>query len=112
MKPGTEANLCTGYEGSDQIQVQSCLPKECTSGLDMVDDLTEKALSAEVDDNLFLSRYAQAVTLNGEVINDKDVGYGAWRLTEAQFERVLRGSKYGSYTSTISSNLASNYKVV
>ena len=111
MHPGTESSLCSGYKGSDEIEVQTCLPDQCTSGLDMVNDLTEKALTANVDDKLFLNRYVQAVTLNGEVINDKDVGYGAWRLTKAQFDRVLKGSRNLAYSTTITNNLSSNYKV-
>ena len=117
MTPGTEVSLCTGYKGSDEIQVKSCSPGKCTSGLNMVDDVTEKALRAGVDDNLFLSRYARAVTLNGEIINDKDdndkemIGYGAWRLTKEQFETVLRGSKSQVHTGSISNNFSSNYEV-
>ena len=45
-----------------------------------------------LEDNLFLDRYAQSVTDNGETINANEtdeIGYGIWRLTETQFEKIL-----------------------
>ena len=50
----------------------------------------------DLKDNLFLDRYAQSVTLNGEEINSEnstDEGYGVWRLTRADFEKILNGRR-------------------
>ena len=69
----------------------------------------------DLEDNLFLDRYAQSVTENGEVINADDAvvpGYGVWRLTEDDFVGILAASgrtaaKLAAFKS-ISSNLFSN----
>ena len=56
-------------------------------------DLREKI---NLKDNLFLDRYAQSVTENGEQINTNDsstIGYGVWRLTEEDFVHILSVSK-------------------
>ena len=48
--------------------------------------------SLNLTDNLFCDRYAQSVTLNGEVINSPDAvekGYGVWRLPENNIKRIL-----------------------
>ena len=45
-----------------------------------------------LDDNLFLNRYAQAVTDNGMSINlnsSEVIGFGVWRLTEDDFLQIL-----------------------
>ena len=50
----------------------------------------------DLKDNLFLDRYAQSVTLNGEEINSENAteeGYGVWRLTRADFEKILNGRR-------------------
>ena len=74
-----------------------------------------KDLRKKIDlkDNLFLDRYAQSVTENGETINANDSvvhGYGVWRLTEDDFVRILSVSKERSSGSTksITTNLFSN----
>ena len=72
----------------------------------------------DLEDNLFLDRYAQSVTENGEVINADDAvvpGYGVWRLTEDDFAGILAASgrtatKLAASTS-ISSNLFSNIEL-
>ena len=73
---------------------------------------TDKANDHGVIDNLFLSRYPQVVTSNGEVINSENVsstGYGAWRLTRYQFEEIISASTL--VTKSISNNLISNVNV-
>ena len=52
-------------------------------------DLREKI---ELEDNLFLDRYAEAVTMNGRQINAPDAtetGYGIWRLTQRDIEKLI-----------------------
>ena len=54
----------------------------------------------DLKDNLFLDRYAQSVTLNGEEINSEnstEEGYGVWRLTRADYEKILNGNEYAPY---------------
>ena len=51
---------------------------------------------------MFLDRYAQSVTLNGEIINAHDSsveGYGVWRLTKADYGRIISGKRqrYSNY---------------
>ena len=60
---------------------------------------TGKDLRHNIDlqDNLFLDRYAQSVTLNGEKINVDGAfieGFGVWRLTRADYERILSGKRF------------------
>ena len=48
--------------------------------------------SLNLQDNLFLDRYAHSVTNNGEIINQnstEDIGYGVWRLTKSDFDQIL-----------------------
>ena len=78
----------------------------------LLKDLREKI---DLKDNLFLDRYAQSVTENGETINVNDTvvpGYGVWRLTEDDFVRILSVSKVRSFdsssTKSITTNLFSN----
>ena len=67
-----------------------------------------------MEDNLFLDRYAQSVTDNGETINANDsvvVGYGVWRLTEDDFVHILSASGDKNIkrdNSSITANLFSN----
>ena len=73
-------------------------------------------MRAKIDlkDNLFLDRYAQSVTENGETINANDtvvIGYGVWRLTEEDFVHILSASsekklKHG--VPSVSRNLFTN----
>ena len=68
----------------------------------------------DLKDNLFLDRYAQSVTENGEIINANDtnvIGYGVWRLTEEDFVHILSASsekklKHG--VSSVTRNLFTN----
>ena len=93
-----------GCEG-DASEVISCNDGQCQSGSTLVIDIA-KNLREKIDleDNLFLDRYAQSVTENGEVINTNDSavpGYGVWRLTEDDFAHIL---------SISSSNFEKNFK--
>ena len=61
----------------------------------MINTEVEKATRAGIEHNLFLNRYPQSVTLNGEAINEnasKTEGYGAWRMTRDDYELVLNSS--------------------
>ena len=63
-------------------------------------------------DNLFLDRYAQSVTLNGQEINSEnsaEEGFGVWRLTRADFEKVLNGKRMKS--SSINSDYYNNVQL-
>ena len=77
----------------EAVEVSPCNEGQCQTGLKMVTeiviDLRERL---NLEDNLFLNRYAQSVTDNGEKINANEtdeIGYGIWRLTETQFEKIL-----------------------
>ena len=110
--PGNETNVCEGYGGSDEVEVQDCSLDTCSSGYNMIRQETDKANDHGVVDNLFLNRYPQVVTLNGENIdaeNSTSNGYGAWRLTADQFEEII--SEPTLETKSISSSLISNVNV-
>ena len=114
--PGNETVVCDGYVGSDELEVQDCTLEVCITGDNMVMEETDKAVEAGIEDNLFLSRYAQAVTLNGEQINpdnSSSKGYGTWRLTSDQLNEVLPSSELSSARSVVSitNNLISNVNV-
>ena len=74
-------------------------------------DLREKI---NLKDNLFLDRYAQSVTENGEQINTNDssiIGYGVWRLTEEDFVHILsvsRDNKFKYDVPSVTTNLFAN----
>ena len=56
-------------------------------------DLRERI---NLEDNLFLDRYAQSVTENGDTINANsslETGYGVWRLIEEDFVHILSVTK-------------------
>ena len=66
----------------------------------------------DLKDNLFLDRYAQSVTLNGQEINSEnsaEEGFGVWRLTRADFEKVLNGKRMKS--SSINSDYYNNVQL-
>lgn len=66
----------------------------------------------DLKDNLFLDRYAQSVTLNGEEINSEDSvveGFGVWRLTRADFEKIINGKRMRS--SSINSDYNNNVQL-
>ena len=61
-------------------------------------------------DNLFLDRYAQSVTDNGNNINLNNTsvpGYGVWRLTENDFSRMMNATQAKNMFNT-SSNVTTN----
>ena len=65
----------------------------------------------ELKDNLFLDRYAQSVTLNGETINADGAaaeGYGAWRLTRADYDRILSGKRQRNSKTSINTDFFNN----
>ena len=111
---GNEAIVCDGYTGSDGLDVQECQLVVCTSGAEMVTSETAKAQEAGVEDNLFLGRYAQSVTLNGETVNAENsdsIGYGTWRMTDAQFTEILPMTNVVKRINSITNNLISNVNV-
>ena len=74
--------------------------------------MTALANEKGVEHNLFLNRYPKSVTDNGNTINADNtttVGYGIWRVTEAQFELMLTSSS--SSKTVITDNLVDNYNV-
>ena len=59
---------------------------------EMADELRRRI---NLEDNLFLDRYAQSVTDNGNTINlngTGSIGYGVWRLTEADFNQIFNAN--------------------
>ena len=84
----------------DAIEVSSCNEGQCRTGLKMVTEtVKELRRRLNLEDNLFLDRYAQSVTDNGERINANqtdEIGYGIWRLTETQFDKILPAEDSGS----------------
>ena len=89
-KGGTgNADDCPGQAVDNEL----CNLTKCLSGRAMVKSTcTSLRQSLNITDNLFCDRYAQSVTLNGEVINSPDAiekGYGVWRLTESNIKRIL-----------------------
>ena len=77
----------------DAVDHELCKLTKCLSGRAMVKSTCiNLRKSLNITDNLFCDRYAQSVTLNGEVINSPDAaekGYGVWRLTEKEFKMIL-----------------------
>ena len=77
----------------DAVDIENCYVTKCISGRAMVKSTcTHLRQTLNMTDNLFCDRYAQSVTLNGEVINSPDAveeGYGVWRLSEKDFKRIL-----------------------
>ena len=74
---------------------------------------TSQDLRKNIDlkDNLFLDRYAHSVTDNGQVINSEsqlDEGFGVWRLTRADYERVLTGKRLKNLKNPINTNFFNN----
>ena len=111
---GDESLVCEGYTGSDELDVKECKLETCTSGDGMVTSETSKAHEACVEDNLFLSRYAQSVTLNGEIINANNsdsVGYGTWRMTTAQLNETLTSPATLVNSDCLTNNLITNVNV-
>ena len=46
----------------------------------------------DLEDNLFLDRYAHSVTDHGQIVNvnaTEEIGYGIWRLTEVEFDTIF-----------------------
>ena len=77
----------------DAVEVTPCNEGQCQTGLRVVTE-TAKNLRERLDleDNLFLDRYAHSVTNHGEIINNlttEEIGYGIWRLTEVEFDTIF-----------------------
>ena len=88
-------DICPDPNGEGRFQVRECNKDLCLTGKDMINTEVEKATRAGIEHNLFLNRYPQSVTLNGEAINEnasKTEGYGAWRMTRDDYELVLNSS--------------------
>ena len=70
---------------------------QCQTGLNVVTE-TARSLRKRLDleDNLFLDRYAHSVTDHGEIVNVNatvEIGYGIWRLTEVEFDQIFPKNK-------------------
>ena len=68
-------------------------------------------INIELKDNLFLDRYAQSVTLNGKTINADGAsaeGYGVWRLTRADYDRILSGKRQRKTKTGINTDFFNN----
>ena len=79
--------------------------------MEMVDIETEKAFSAGIKDNLFLRRYAASVTSNGETVNVEDAtstGFGAWRLTEDQYDEIITNGNSNRRSNVRSDDITAN----
>ena len=81
----------------DSHRIEVCTNEKCLTGQKLTtgisQDLRKNIL---LRDNLFLDRYAQSVTLYGEIINADGAsvqGYGIWRLTRADYEKVLNAKR-------------------
>ena len=66
-------------------------------GLNVVTE-TARSLRERLDleDNLFLDRYAHSVTDHGKIVNVNatgEIGYGIWRLTEVEFDQIFSNKK-------------------
>ena len=77
--------------------VEECTSEKCLTGLKLTTSISQNLRkNILLQDNLFLDRYAQSVTLNGEIIDTDGAsvpGYGIWRLTRADYEKVLNGKR-------------------
>ena len=75
------------------VQMTPCNEGQCQTGLKLVTETARKLRERlNLEDNLFLDRYAQSVTDNGEIVNVNstgEIGYGIWRLTEKEFDQIL-----------------------
>ena len=82
----------TQCEG-DAVDVSICNEGQCKVGKELVAEIARLLRqNLNLDDNLFLNRYAQAVTDNGMSINlnsSEEIGYGVWRLTQDDFLQIL-----------------------
>ena len=77
----------------------------------MKDTSQDLRKNIDLKDNLFLDRYAQSVTLNGEIINADGVlveGFGVWRLTRADYERILSGKRQKNPKAAINTDFFNN----
>ena len=84
----SNGNRCEG----DAFEVTPCNEGQCQTGLRVVTE-TARNLRERLDleDNLFLDRYAHSVTNHGQIVNVNatvEIGYGIWRLTEVEFDEI------------------------
>ena len=94
-------------------RIEVCTNEKCLTGQKLTtgisQDLRKNIL---LRDNLFLDRYAQSVTLYGEIINADGAsvpGYGIWRLTRADYEKVLNGKRQRFTKNEKSSEINSDF---
>ena len=106
---------CPGYTGNIiEFETYACSEPNCISGYSIVEETTNLANEKGVEHNLFLNRYAESVTDNGNTVNSNDstsIGYGIWRVTEDQFQEMLTTSKSKKTVTDISSSLIANVNV-
>ena len=85
MKNQSNETQCEG----DAVDVSICNEGQCKVGKEIVAEIARLLREKlNLDDYLFLNRYAQAVTDNGMSINlnsSEEIGFGVWRLTEDDF---------------------------
>ena len=94
----------------DPVQVTPCNEGKCRTGLKLVTETARNLRERlNLEENLFLDRYAQSVTDNGEIVNVNstgEIGYGIWRLTQKEFDQILPNknpdnSRLGSLRTTL-----------
>ena len=77
----------------DAVEVTPCNEGYCQTGLRVVTETARKLREQlDLEDNLFLDRYAHSVTNHGDIVNVNatvETGYGIWRLTEVEFDTIF-----------------------
>ena len=77
----------------DAVEVTPCNEGYCQTGLRVVTETARKLREQlDLEDNLFLDRYAHSVTNHGDIVNVNatvETGYGIWRLTEVEFDEIF-----------------------
>ena len=93
--------------------IEKCSYEKCLSGQKLVNGITQDLRwNILLTDNLFLDRYAQSVTLNGKKINfdgAAEIGYGIWRLTRADYEKILAGKRSKAFARVQNSQINSDF---
>ena len=77
----------------DAVEVTTCNEGYCQTGLRVVTETARKLREQlDLEDNLFLDRYAHSVTNHGDIVNVNatvETGYGIWRLIEVEFDTIF-----------------------
>ena len=77
----------------------------------MVKNMGQHLRQLKVEENMFLARYAESVTLFGEVVNsdnENELGYGVWRLTQEQIDQMIQNSNDNPTNTDIGVNFFEN----